>query len=74
MHLGRTSVSIALTATVDSDVHKLYWFVGEDYVGHARAGRALLWRPVAPGRCAVRVVDDHGRSAERTARHAAAVV
>jgi penicillin-binding protein 1C len=68
MHVRRAPGRIAFTAIVDADVHRLYWFVGDDYVGHARAGKALLWRPAAPGRYAVRVVDDHGRSAERALR------
>lgn len=68
MRAGRVPASIAFTATVDADVHRVYWFVGDDYVGHTRAGKALLWRPAGPGRYAVRAVDDHGRSAERQLR------
>jgi penicillin-binding protein 1C len=48
-----------------------YWFVDQAFVGHARAGTSLEWRPQRPGRYVVRVVDVQGRSDAREVRVAA---
>jgi penicillin-binding protein 1C len=58
--LGREP--IAFSATADADVHALYWFVDDAYVGRAAPDAALSWQPRRAGRYDVRVVDDHGRS------------
>jgi membrane carboxypeptidase/penicillin-binding protein PbpC len=49
-----------------------YWFVDQAFVGHARAGAPLEWRPRQPGLYVVRVVDAQGRSDAREVRVAAA--
>ncbi|WP_343227482.1 penicillin-binding protein 1C [Rhodanobacter sp. DHB23] len=57
--------SIAFSATADADVHALYWFVDDAYVGQGRPGTSLFWQARNAGSYRVRVVDDHGRSDER---------
>lgn len=52
---------IPLTATVDADVHKLYWFVNENFVGFSSENAPFLWNAKI-GFFTIRVVDDHGRS------------
>ena len=56
---------IAFSATTDADVHALYWFVNDAYVGHSAPGASLYWQPPTAGSYTVRVVDDHGRSDQR---------
>jgi penicillin-binding protein 1C len=58
---------IALDAESAADVRQLFWFDGGALIGsYAAAGDATLsWRPTAPGLHVIRVVDDHGRAAER---------
>ncbi|WP_345777882.1 penicillin-binding protein 1C [Lysobacter sp. ISL-42] len=58
-------VNLSLTATVDADVSKLYWFVGNTFIGSADPGKALAWTPDRTGQFRVSVVDDRGRSDER---------
>jgi penicillin-binding protein 1C len=56
--------AIALQAAIDGDAAELYWFVDESFVGRARSGSTLFWRP-RPGQFTVRAVDDRGRSDAR---------
>lgn len=60
--------AVALTATSDADVHALYWFIDNAYIGRSAPMRSFAWRPVKAGTYQVRVVDDHGRSDSRTLR------
>ena len=48
----------------DADARELFWFADGALVGHALAGKPLLWTP-RPGRSTVRVVDDQGRGDTR---------
>ena len=58
--------AIALDASVAADVQRLFWFDGSALIGaQPAAGAPLAWRPAAAGIHLIRVVDDHGRSAER---------
>jgi penicillin-binding protein 1C len=57
--------TVALAATSDADVHALYWFVNDAYVGRATPAHALTWQPLQAGTYQLRVVDDHGRSDAR---------
>lgn len=57
--------TIALQATVDAGVAKLYWFAGEKYLGTAARGRSLAWQPPGPGHYVLRAVDDAGRTDTR---------
>ena len=58
--------SIALDASAAADVRKVFWFDGSALIGtRPIADGALPWRPASAGMHLVRIVDDHGRSAER---------
>lgn len=52
---------IGFSASVDGDVHIMYWFIGNEYLGTSEPGKTLLWKS-RPGKYRVRVVDDRGRS------------
>ncbi len=56
---------LALSATVDADVRRVYWFAGDAFLGSAPAGDALAWQPTRPGLYRLSVVDDHGRQDAR---------
>jgi penicillin-binding protein 1C len=57
--------SIALDATTAADVRNVFWFDGSALIGRRSVSDgALQWEPSA-GMHVIRVVDDHGRSAER---------
>ncbi|SPF53657.1 Penicillin-binding protein 1C [Candidatus Sulfopaludibacter sp. SbA4] len=57
---------IALEANAAADVQNVFWFDGGALIGKlpVRAG-ALAWRPTVDGAHLIRVIDDHGRAAER---------
>jgi penicillin-binding protein 1C len=58
--------SIALDASVAADVRKVFWFDGRALIGSRDVSDGpLAWRPDTAGVRLVRVIDDHGRSAER---------
>jgi len=58
--------SIALDASVAGDVARVFWFDGGALIGSRDVSDgAMAWRPSAAGVHLIRVVDDHGRSAER---------
>ena len=57
---------IAFIATTDADVHALFWFVNDAYVGRSTPGESMLWQPPMAGTYNVRVVDDRGRSDQRS--------
>jgi penicillin-binding protein 1C len=63
---SRLDSVIALEAGAAADVQSMFWFDGAALIGKApiRAG-ALSWRPTAEGAHLIRVIDDHGRTAER---------
>ena len=57
---------IALEASTAADVRNVFWFDGSAFVGRRSvADGALPWRPTTAGVHLIRVVDDHGRAAER---------
>ena len=57
---------IALDAGAAADVQNLFWFDGGALIGKRRIGEgALAWRPASDGAHLIRVIDDHGRAAER---------
>ncbi len=64
---GTTSRNeITLDAGVAADVQRVFWFDGRALIGsRAVAEGPLPWRPTSPGAHLIRIVDDHGRSAER---------
>jgi penicillin-binding protein 1C len=58
--------SITLDASAAADVQKVFWFDGSALIStRPLADGALPWRPTSAGMHLVRIVDDHGRSAER---------
>jgi penicillin-binding protein 1C len=57
---------IALEASAAGDVQHVFWFDGSALIGvRTLAEGALPWRSTASGMHLIRIVDDHGRSAER---------
>ncbi|GGA01631.1 penicillin-binding protein 1C [Dyella caseinilytica] len=56
---------IPFTATSDADVHTLYWFVDDAYVGRSEPNESMYWQPHSAGQYTIRVVDDHGRTDQR---------
>jgi penicillin-binding protein 1C len=57
---------IALDASTAADVRRVFWFDGSALIGSQPVSEgALTWRPSNSGVHLIRVVDDHGRSAER---------
>jgi penicillin-binding protein 1C len=57
---------IALETSVAADVHNVFWFDGGALIGKFPVGAgALAWRPDSEGAHLIRVIDDHGRAAER---------
>jgi penicillin-binding protein 1C len=64
---GGQEEAIALEAAVDGDAEELFWFVDDSFVGRARGGAPLFWRPRA-GQFTVRAVDDRGRADTRPLR------
>ncbi len=63
---SRTQDQITLEASVAADVRRVFWFDGRALLGtRAVADGPLPWRPAADGAHLIRIIDDHGRSAER---------
>jgi penicillin-binding protein 1C len=57
---------IALEASTAADVRSVFWFDGSALIARRPAADgAFPWRPAAAGMHVIRIVDDHGRSAER---------
>ncbi|HXB69633.1 MAG TPA: penicillin-binding protein 1C [Candidatus Acidoferrales bacterium] len=57
---------IALEASAAADVQNVFWFDGGALIGKVSVGEgALAWRPTVDGAHLIRVIDDHGRAAER---------
>jgi penicillin-binding protein 1C len=58
--------AIALEASVAADVRNLFWFDGSALIGQVPVSQgALAWRPSSEGVHLIRIIDDHGRAAER---------
>jgi penicillin-binding protein 1C len=63
---GRPEASIALEASTAADVRNVFWFDGGALIGKFAVGAgAAPWRPDMDGAHLIRVIDDHGRAAER---------
>ena len=63
---GSKDEVIALEANVAADVRKVFWFDGSALIGQLPVSEgAFAWRPAASGAHLIRVIDDHGRAAER---------
>ncbi len=60
----REKETIPFSAAVDADVKGLFWFVDNRFVGRVAADEIFFWQAES-GDFTVRVVDDHGRAAQR---------
>jgi len=69
MRRGSKNEAIELDAGFAGDVQNVFWFDGKALIAR-RAVREgpLEWRPESDGVHMIRVIDDHGRSAEREVR------
>jgi penicillin-binding protein 1C len=57
---------IALDASAAADVRNVFWFDGRALIAKVPIGEgAFAWRPATDGAHLIRVIDDHGRMAER---------
>ncbi|ASQ45895.1 penicillin-binding protein 1C [Legionella clemsonensis] len=50
---------IPFIAVTDADIHTVYWFINDTFVGKTTPDKPFLWAAKA-GKYIVRVVDDHG--------------
>ena len=57
--------SIQLDANTAGDVRDVFWFDGNELIGNGASQKPLDWRPSTDGKHLIRVIDDHGRAAER---------
>jgi penicillin-binding protein 1C len=58
--------SIPLEAGTAADVENVFWFDGAALIARSPVARgAVPWTPAADGIHLIRVIDDHGRTAER---------
>jgi penicillin-binding protein 1C len=53
--------TIPLQAVTDADVHSVYWFIDEKFLGKTNSGQPFFWS-AKPGTFMVRAVDDQGRA------------
>jgi len=64
LRTGKTA-RVALQADADGDARRVYWFVGDRFLGRREAGQTFWWS-APPGRYTLRAVDDAGRVGERS--------
>ncbi len=58
--------TIPLEASTSADVETVFWFDGKALIAKSAATHgAVPWTPTADGLHVIRVIDDHGRTAER---------
>jgi penicillin-binding protein 1C len=58
--------TIALEASTAADVQTIFWFDGKNLIAQSPSGHGTVpWSPASDGLHLIRVVDDHGRTAER---------
>jgi penicillin-binding protein 1C len=63
---SRPDAAIALEASTAADVRNVFWFDGGALIGRfAASAGAAPWRPTNDGAHLIRIIDDHGRVAER---------
>ncbi|KTD17227.1 penicillin binding protein 1C, peptidoglycan biosynthesis [Legionella jordanis] len=61
---SKASTLIPFAAVTDADVHSIFWFINDSFVGQARPDQPFFWT-ARPGKFIVRVVDEHGLSDAR---------
>jgi penicillin-binding protein 1C len=60
------AAAIPLEASTAADVDSIFWFDGAALIGKSTATHgAIPWTPAEDGLHLIRVIDDHGRTAER---------
>jgi len=60
------AATIPLEASTEADVDSVFWFDGAALIARSAVTHgAIPWTPVADGMHLIRVIDDHGRTAER---------
>jgi len=66
LHRANSQDVVALETSVAADVRNVFWFDGSALIGKQPVSEgAMPWRPSNDGVHLLRVIDDHGRSAER---------
>jgi penicillin-binding protein 1C len=66
LHGPSSRDQIALDASVAADVQRVFWFDGCALIGARTVAEGpFAWRPSSSGIHLIRIIDDHGRSAER---------
>jgi penicillin-binding protein 1C len=66
LHRKSSEEVIHLEASVAADVHSVFWFDGRALIGNLPVSSGSMpWRPTTDGIHLIRIVDDHGRAAER---------
>jgi membrane carboxypeptidase/penicillin-binding protein PbpC len=66
LHRANAQDVVALEASVAADVRNVFWFDGTSLIGQQPVSEgAMPWRPSNDGIHLLRVIDDHGRAAER---------
>lgn len=68
LRLSEPDNAIALTAAVDSDAGRLFWFSGSTLVAVTDTRQVVQWRPERAGTYELRVSDDRGRAAWQRVR------
>ncbi len=58
---------LPLSAVVDTGVQHVFWFADNRYIGRANKNQPLFWQ-AERGQYTLKVVDDHGRSAQMNLR------
>jgi penicillin-binding protein 1C len=65
-NLRRKAETIPLEASTSADVENVFWFDGAALIAKVPASHGTVaWKPTADGIHLIRVIDDHGRTAER---------
>jgi penicillin-binding protein 1C len=54
--------TVTLSAVTDGDAGDVFWFADQTFIGRAKAGTALAWKPPGAGNYMLRAVDDQGRA------------
>jgi penicillin-binding protein 1C len=62
--VNEKEILIPLSAVVDADVHDLYWFENDTFLGKSLRDQTYMWH-AEPGQFVIRVIDDHGRAEAR---------
>ncbi len=57
--------SVNLQAVTDGDAREVFWFADQTFIGRAKSGAALAWKPTVAGNYLLRAVDDQGRADSR---------